>query len=487
MIRLIFDFVPTCLRVALVENEELVEFNIEYASMRGIVGNIYKSRVEKVIDTMHCAFVNIGLERNGFLYTGESLVEDNKLTEERKVKSKKLKNGDIIMCQVIKDQFGTKGPRLTTDISIPGSYIVLLPNSEFVGISRKIESFERKQFLLDYVKENKPKGMGIIIRSSCNNVDVEDILNEMKKLQELWSQIEREYSFSPEKKLIFAESDLLKRIIRDTLYENVDEFIVNNENMVGLLEDEGINKDKIKYYDGQDSIFAHYGISAQIEDLASNKVALSNGGYLIIDKTEALTVIDVNTGKFVGSKNLEQTAYEANKEAAKEIAKTLRKRNLSGIIVIDFIDMEEESHKKQIVEYLKEQLKKDNVKTSSVEMTTLGLVELTRKKSRLPVDSFLLDSPEERQFSIEYLVFKLRDKMISYAMRNSAYNYMVVKVNQEMMDAILETGYVSKEYSGILKDKKIFICVDNTISRGESDIQFYLSEKDIPSNLIELK
>lgn len=487
MIRLIFDFVPTCLRVALVENEELVEFNIEYASMRGIVGNIYKGRVEKVIDTMHCAFVNIGLERNGFLYTGESLVEDNKLTEERQINSKKFKNGDVIMCQVVKDQFGTKGPRLTTDISIPGSYVVLLPNSEFVGISRKIENYERKQFLLDFVKENKPKGMGIIIRSSCNKAEIEDISIEMEKLKELWLQIEKDYSFSPEKKLIFEERDLLKRVVRDTLYENVDEFIVNNENMVQLLEEEGIDKDKIKYYDGQDSIFVHYGIANQIEDLASNKVPLDNGGYLIIDKTEALTVIDVNTGKFVGSKNLEQTAYEANKEAAKEIAKTLRRRNLSGIIVIDFIDMQDEKHQKQIVEYLKEQLKKDNVKTSSVEMTTLGLVELTRKKSRLPVDSFLLDNPSERQFSIEYLVFKLRDKMIAYAMRNSAYNYMVVKVNQELMDAILETGYISKDYSGILKDKKIYFGVDNTISRGESDIKFYLSEKDVSGDLQELK
>ena len=207
----------------------------------------------------------------------------------------------------------------------------------------------------------------------------------------------------------------------------------------------------------------------------------------ISDEAGYVRCIDVNTGKFVGTKNLEQTAYEANKEAAKEIAKTLRRRNLSGIIVIDFIDMQDEKHQKQIVEYLKEQLKKDNVKTSSVEMTTLGLVELTRKKSRLPVDSFLLDNPGERQFSIEYLVFKLRDKMIAYAMRNSAYNYMAVKVNQELMDAILETGYISKDYSGILKDKKIYFGVDNTISRGESDIKFYLSEKDVPSVLKELK
>ncbi|MCQ2602572.1 MAG: Rne/Rng family ribonuclease, partial [Clostridia bacterium] len=389
MKKLLIDYNPYCVRAALVENGELVEFGVEHATMRGLVGNIYKGKVENVLSGMKAAFVNIGLERNGFLYVGDSLVDSARLKNGREPIELNVSPGDTVMCQVVKDQFGTKGARLTLDVSIPGYFLVLLPKSNFFGVSRKIENDERRAYLEEFVKTLCPQNMGFIIRSAADKASDVDIENEAQSLLNEWKKVEQDYLKAPQKSIVFKEAELLERAIRDTYSEGVESVIVNDETLANELESK-LGKGKVEFYKGDKNIFAHYKISAQVNRLADRRVNMGNGAYLIIDKTEALTVIDVNTGKFVGDKDLEDTVFKTNMVAAEEIAKQLRLRNISGIVVIDFIDMTVEEHKTEVIEHLKTALKKDRLKTSSVEMTSLGLVELTRKKTSLPVDDLML-------------------------------------------------------------------------------------------------
>ncbi len=326
---LYLDYKPQYVRVAVVDdNNELVDFSIEKTAARGVVGNIYKGKVENVLSGMKACFVNIGLERNGFLHVGQTLVEGSAPSGE----TLNLSAGDSVLCQVVKDQFGEKGVRLSQDITLPGRYLVFLPRSEFVSVSRRISSEERKAELENLVRSALPEGMGAICRTAAEKASSDEILSELSELEELWQNLLERYSRAQEKTAIFKEDDLLLRALRDLRYNDLEKIVVNDKIGIDLAVSE-FSGVPVEFYDKPQNILLHYGLGAQIDSLLSRKVKLANGGEIVIDRTEALTVIDVNTGKYVGGKNLEDTVFMTNVAAAKEIAKQLRLRDIGGIII----------------------------------------------------------------------------------------------------------------------------------------------------------
>lgn len=488
MKQLILDYTPYCTRAALVEDGELIDFGVEKASVRGIVGNIYKGKVENVLSGMKAAFVNIGLERNGFLYVGDSLVDGKALSNVMPKKSLSVSPGDIIMCQVVKDQFGQKGARLTTDISLPGYYLVLLPTSTFIGVSRKIENVTRHNYLEQFVKSICPEGMGCIIRSAADRASDEDLLHEMKRLHDLWLSIVKDYQCAREKSVVFEEASLFERALRDTYSEDVD-VVVTNDKMICDKLCGKVGNAKIELYEAERNIMAHFNISSQINRLYERNVVMDNGAYLVIDKTEALTVIDVNTGKFVGGSDLEDTVYKTNLLAAECIAKQLILRNISGIIIIDFIDMQLEEHRNSVLETLKNALKRDRMKTSSVEMTSLGLVELTRKKKQLPVVDFMLQPCPECMcgfvISDTQLVFMLRDELVDYIIASRC-DEVYVGLHKDIYDMTIESNILQRQISTSWKDKKIVIYHDGDIKR-EKFVISKTAPAHLPANAIVLQ
>ncbi len=485
MKQLILDHTPYCTRAALVENGEMIEFSVEMTSVRGIVGNIYKGKVENVLGGMKAAFVNIGLERNGFLYVGESLVDKNRLHSVMPKPNTKLSSGDVIMCQVVKDQFGQKGARLTTDITLAGYYLVYLPNSEFIGVSRKIENDKRREYLEQLVKSVCPRGGGFIIRSAAEKAGDEDIFKDAAQLISLWGKVQEDFARAPEKSMVFEEASLFERALRDTFSEDVDKIVVNDADIAAQLAGR-VGNAQVEAYGGERNIMAHFGLSAQINHLCDHKVQMSNGAYIVIDKTEACTVIDVNTGKFVGTRDLEDTVFKTNMAAVECISRQLRIRNISGIVVIDFIDMMLEEHRNAVVEALREALKHDRLKTTTVGMTPLGLVELTRKKTRLPIDDFMLQPCKDCEggfvVSDAQLAFMLRDELVDFMIAHRC-DTAYVGVYPALYDMILQSGILLKHISTVWADKRIYLYSDGDVCRD----RFVLNENkplDLPENAI---
>lgn len=385
-------------RLALVEDGELVELYIERQNNKRILGNIYKGRVVNVLPGMQAAFVDIGLEKNAFLYVKDALGQDffNKGEEQLKDISIKdvVKQGQEIMVQVIKEPIAGKGARVTTNITLPGRYLVLMPNTTYVGVSRKISSSEERERLKEEIEDLKPANMGIIVRTVAEGKNKEDFKDDIKFLLKIWQKIEKEKKLGFAPRLIHKDFDLINKTIRDTFSKDIDKFIINDleeyKNAVELVELISPSlKDRIVYFEESMDIFDYYQLNSQINKSLDRKIWLKSGGYIVIDNTEALTVIDVNTGKYVGSTDLEDTVCNTNIEAAVEIAKQLRLRDIGGIIIIDFIDMTREEDEQKVLEVLEKALSKDRTKTKILGMTELGLVEMTRKKVRQRLESIL--------------------------------------------------------------------------------------------------
>lgn len=386
-------------RVAIVENDELVELYIERDDSKRIVGNIYKGRVVNVLPGMQAAFVDIGLEKNAFLYVKDAIPKELLSNKNINLKDISIKDvvkvGQEIIVQVIKEPFGTKGARVTTHITIPGRHIVLMPYTDYIGVSRRITEEEERDRLRHMAETIKPENMGIILRTACEGIELEDFKDDVKFLLKILHKIdgERNLGFAP--RVIYRDLNLIHRTVRDLFTKNIQKLIVNSreeyKSIIELVELVSPQlKSRVEYFDYSHSIFGHFGIETMINKALERKVWLKSGGYIIIDETEALTSIDVNTGKYVGTINLEDTVLKTNIEATKEIAKQLRLRNIGGIIIIDFIDMNNESHDNEVLKCLENELKKDRIKSTVLGMTQLGLVEMTRKKARSRLTSKLL-------------------------------------------------------------------------------------------------
>lgn len=375
-------------RVAVLEDKQLMEIYIERSPNQRLVGNIYKGRVENVLPGMQAAFVNIGLEKNAFLYVEDAIpAKDGHHHGNHGYNiGDVLKQGQDIIVQIVKEPIGTKGARVTTHITLPGRYLVLMPTVDYVGISRRIECEGERDRLKSLATQLKPQGTGVIVRTVAEGMEEEEISQDLQVLLKLWQKINNRAGHGSVPNLVHRDLELVHRVLRDVFGEDVDRLVINSryeyEKVLELLD---IIDPKLKVkvkLDEREKIFEEYGIEVELEKALKRRVWLKCGGYLVIDQAEALTAIDVNTGKFVGSKNLEDTVLKTNLDSAGEIARQLRLRNIGGIVIIDFIDMAEEEHRQQVLKVLEERIKRDKTKTNILGITQLGLVEMTRKKVR---------------------------------------------------------------------------------------------------------
>ncbi|MBO4848686.1 MAG: Rne/Rng family ribonuclease [Clostridia bacterium] len=384
-------------RVMLLEDGVPVEFYIERRDRERLVGNIYKGKVQNVLPGMFAAFININEEKNAFLYAGDIKPEgpfaDEDQLEEKLTPSMIcdiIRNGQDIMIQIVKEPMGTKGARASTHISLPGRNLVFLPTVEFIGISKRILSEHERKRLKRIVGEALPAGAGVIVRTAAEGLDEDTIKQDLDALVRDWEQIKRRYNEVKAPCLIHRDDSLVFRTMRDLFTGNVKKLVVNDKKQFELISSlvAPDDREKIEYYDGV-GLFDKYGAEEAIDAALSRRVWLKSGAYIVIDQTEALTSIDVNTGKYVGSVSLDRTIVETNKEAAFEIARQLRLRDIGGIVIIDFIDMNDEQDRAEVISALGDALRCDSTKTVVLGMTHLGLVEVTRKKLGMNISAAL--------------------------------------------------------------------------------------------------
>ncbi|MBI4208426.1 MAG: Rne/Rng family ribonuclease [Deltaproteobacteria bacterium] len=402
--KILIESNPIQTRVAIIDNNVLEEFHYESKKDRRVVGNVYKGKVVRVLPGMQAAFVEIGLERTAFLYVSD-VVEDLKSLEEisgeepeededfrRYSRGRRsdqiqdlLKEGQEVIVQISKEPLGTKGARLTSHISLPGRYLVLMPTLDLTGVSKKIENDRERRRLKRFIDSIRPSRGGVIARTASCGAREEDLKADLDYLLALWSEIQKKRETTPIPALLYEEPHLSIRTVRDLLTPDVRRIIVDwklgYEEILKFVEkflprQKGI----IEYFDRPEPIFDYYGVENKIREGLSKKVWLKSGGYLIIEETEALTVIDVNTGKFVGKKNLEDTILKTNLEAAEEVVHQLILRNIGGIIIIDFIDMNRESDRQKVFRSMREALRKDRAQTNVFKISELGLIEMTRRR-----------------------------------------------------------------------------------------------------------
>ncbi len=377
-------------RAAVVENNRVVELMVERTIENRIVGNVYRGRVVNVLPGMQAAFVDIGRDKNGFLYRDDLLSFHLSEEEEEKKKQRSIsefvRQGEELLVQVTKEGFGTKGPRLSGVISFPGQFLVYMPEGNYVGVSRRFSTESERERWRQIGEETIEAKEGVIIRTSCEGQAPEVIKQELQFLRKCWQEIWKDEKSQKAPALIHQDTGLIERIVRDFSYADLDEIVVDQHESYKMLKEllEPFPKLQaaLTLYREKENIFSAYGIEKELERALRRQVWLKNGAYLMIDQTEALTVIDVNTGKFTGKTDLHDTVRKTNSEAAKEIAKQLRLRDISGIIVIDFIDMKREEDRAHVVAVFEKALKSDRTKTNVLGITGLGLLEMTRKKVR---------------------------------------------------------------------------------------------------------
>lgn len=382
MLELIVNNVNNVEDIVLVENGKIIEHykNSEENKKRRLEGNIYVSEVKDIISGMQAAFIDFGVEKNGFIHLKDVIPQvDEKIAKvDLNINIKDVLNSkQKLLVQVKKDSDEKKGARVSTHISLPGKYIVLMPKAEFITVSQKIEDKDKKNELLNFVRENLPKGFGAIIRTSAVEGKKEDILKDMNTLLDEWKNIETKFNKTNKKCLIWQSENITEKIITDLTNNKIEKITTNSE-----AEYERLKKyepDIKVIFEKNDYLLSKYDLDKQIEKLENRKIWLNCGGFITIDKTEALTAIDVNTGKFTGKNDLEATIFKVNKEATIEIAKQLKLRDIGGIIIIDYIDMHNLENKAGIEDLLKKELKKDRAKTQVEGFTKLNLMELTRK------------------------------------------------------------------------------------------------------------
>jgi Rne/Rng family ribonuclease len=381
------DLVVTCdkgkCRLALLEDDEVAEVYLEKSRRRSVVGNIYLGRITTVLPGMSAAFVDIGVGKNALLYLQDLvLMEDGSHVRPRKI-GKALKANDPIVAQVTKDPMSGKGARLTTYISLPGRLMVYMPQSQRSGVSRRLPDRERDR-LRKLQREIAPKEGSTIIRTAAAKARRKDLQRDLDYLLRQWEETQKKLSDAKPPTAVYSEPDLAVRVIRDTLTRDFKSVMVDNKTEFGRIRDY-LNRsapellDRVQMYKEKESLFSRFGVDKTIEAALRRKVGMPSGGHIVIDEAEALTAIDVNTGSYTGKKSLEDTVLKTNLEAAVEVVRQLRLRDIGGIIVIDFIDMENPENRAKVLETLEAELERDRTKTQIVTLSRLGLVEMTRK------------------------------------------------------------------------------------------------------------
>ncbi|BBI32540.1 Rne/Rng family ribonuclease [Cohnella abietis] len=383
---------------ALMENGRLTEFSVERMEGTSLIGNLYKGRVVNVLPGMQAAFVDIGLPKNAFLYVDDALHPH--LDKQPKVKpaiSDLLKPGDELLVQLMKEPLGGKGARVTTHFSIPGRWLVYMPSADYIGISKKIESESERSRLKGLADAMRIEGEGVIMRTNADGESREALEGDLNVLRTTWHNIVSRSKLANSPSEIHRDSGLVQRMVRDVITPDTEQLIIDDQASMQaaqayLRQTAPALVEKIRFYNESKPLFDKYGIKELLDKAFQSRIWLPSGGYLIWDQTEALTVIDVNTGKYTGSVDLEETVFQTNKEAADEVARLLRLRDVGGIIIIDFIDMETEEHRHQIEQQLELTIKRDRTKCQVVGWTRLGLMEMTRKKARENAMNFFYET-----------------------------------------------------------------------------------------------
>ncbi len=466
--------------VGVVEDGRLAEFYIERENQQRTVGNIYKGRVENVLPGMSAAFVNIGLERNAFLYVDDVVPrKDDQSIEDL------LRRGQELLVQIVKEPVGTKGARITTQLSIPGRFLVLMPGENHIGISRQIQDVDERERLRKITHALCPRGHGLIVRTVAEACTPEEVEEDLQALISQWRQLRAKASRTKAPALIYKDHDLVYRIIRDLVTDEVSEVLVDQTELWQQAKDmvDSLGLDHppaVRYYDMPLPLFEELGLTRQLERASKRRVWLDCGGYLVFDYTEALVSIDVNTGKYVGKASLEATVLQTNLQAADEIAKQLRLRNLGGIIVIDFIDMEQDSDRAQVIQRMEDALSGDKVRTHVLGFTKLGLVELSRRKSKKSLAA-LLESPCPhclglgRVKSEESLALRAAQEVYSVA-REPEVEAVLIQCNPNVASFLIGNGGANLE--ALEKDTGVAVYVRGDEALERDDFQIRSGSKE---------
>jgi len=460
----LINLTPMETRVAVVENGVLQEAFIERSRRRGIVGNIYKGKVARVLPGMQAAFIDIGLERAAFIHANEVMPPNTPADEQVSI-SQLLHQGQPLVVQVTKDPIGSKGARLTTHLSVPSRYLVYMPDSPHTGVSQRIEDDRERERLRGLVDTclagvDTPVCGGFIIRTAAEGVGEEELITDMQFLLRLWRKVEQRKGSALAPSCIYDDLPLFIRTLRDVMRDDIEKVRIDSrenyhrlvefaeEFMPGMVE-------RIEYYPGERPIFDLFSVEDEIQKALGRKVQLKSGGYLVIDQTEAMTTIDVNTGGYVGHRNLEETIFKTNLEAATTIARQLRLRNLGGIIIIDFIDMEDSEHQRQVLRVLEKSLERDHAKNKLTGVTELGLVQVTRKRTRESLEQTLCEPCPTCQGrgtlkTPETVCYEIFREILREERAYSPETYMVL-ASQAVVDRLLD------EESAAVADLEIFI------------------------------
>jgi len=418
---LVINARPHETRVALVENGTVVELHLKRGSEQELLGNIYLGKVIRVLPGMQAAFVDIGIDKPAFLYVTDvyndirqweqiMLQEGDEENDQEPVTPLRmrlqrgstiniedlLKEGQDILVQVSKEPMGTKGARLTSHITLPGRHLVYMPTVDHIGISRRIEDEKERTRLKKIVQDLCPPGEGFIIRTVSERAPREKFASEMEFLSKLWTNIQKKRDAGSAPSILHKELTITLKAVRDLFTKEIDRLVIDSreeyQSVMEFIEAFAPNlRHSVELYEGREPIFDAYGIEMEINRALDKKIWLKSGGYIVIESTEALTVVDVNTGSYVGKRNLEETIAKTNLEAVKEIAYQIRLRNIGGLVVIDFIDMNREADKEKVFYALKEALEKDKAKTAVLRMSELGLIEMTRKRTKEDINLFLTE------------------------------------------------------------------------------------------------
>lgn len=465
---ILLNVTPTETRVGVVENGVLQEVYIERSNRRGIVGNIYKGKVVRVLPGMQAAFVDVGLERAAFIHAADidlPAKDSESARRQPDAITSLVHEGQTLVVQVTKDPIGTKGARLTTHLSVPSRYLVFMPNTQHVGISQRIEDEEERDRLRAVVqscmeKEGLDDNCGFILRTAAEGATEDEILSDTNYLKRLWNKVSERMGTVKAPGLIYEELPLHLRSFRDFMRPDVDKVLIDSRETYQKAQEFAQSyvpniEQKLEYYPGERPIFDLNSVEDEIQKALERKVQLKSGGYLIIDQTEAMTTVDVNTGGFVGHRNLEETIFKTNLEAATVIGRQLRLRNLGGIIILDFIDMEDPEHQRQVLRMLEKVLEKDHAKTKISQVSELGLVEMTRKRTRESLGQMLCEPCPSCQGrgevkTAETVCYEIFREILREARAYDTDAYMVL-ASQSVIDLLLD------EESASLADLENFI------------------------------
>jgi len=472
------------IRVAFIEKGMLDEFYVERKRRERMLGNIYKGKVDSVLPGIGAAFVDLGLEKNGFLYISDVtsphyLVDEEEETlldkEEGKSQPPKgdivLEKGKEIVVQVVKEPFGRKGARLTTHVALPGRYLVAMPHNGHIGISKKIRDGGERERLRKLLSELRlPSGMGFIVRTVGHGKGRKEFLRDTRYLGTLWGRIQGRAGKLQAPALLHEEHDLIMRVIRDSFSEEVDKLIIEGQeehrktlHFVRTLTPN--LQSRVELYRGEIPLFKKKGIQEEIERIYSRKVYLKCGGHIVIEKTEGLVAVDVNTGKFTGKKKQEDTAFKVNLEAAEEVARQVRLRDIGGIIVIDFIDMEAEGHRREVFRHLVDAFRRDKAKTNILSISEIGVVEMTRQRMRQDPESVSYQSCPYCQGrgsvkSVETVAILALREMRRFFNQMGRRTEAVISLHPDVAGYLLKEGYRSVTQLEREFHSRVTVCED---------------------------